>query len=101
MWSFPGRAMSRWRWPRRKRRRFSKIIVFEVPLRLASPTSVQTVLRKRPDEPTLIEVYSTADPAGPWMRNFAATTVAHQPGSPRRRESDGDSPALYKTVDCG
>ncbi len=60
-----------------------KEIAFEVPLRLAQSTCVQTVLRKMPEEPAMIEVYSTATPSGPWMRNFKAQ--AH-PTSPDRPE---------------
>ncbi len=49
-------------------------ISFEVPLRLAKNTCVQTVLQRKPDKPTTIEVYSTAEPSSPWMKNFSAVT---------------------------
>ena len=75
-------------------------IAFEVPLRLAGPTSVQTVLRRRTDEPTLVEVYSTADPAGPWMRNFTATTLPVSQDRPAALNLAEIRQRCTKTVDA-
>jgi len=59
-------------------------IIFEVPLRLANSTCMQTIRRNKADAPDTIEIHSSSEPDGPWTRNFTATCSVGETKAPGR-----------------
>ena len=65
---------------------FAKVlekINFEVPLMIAGPVTVQTIVDGSGEGGT-VEIHSVAEPGAPWMRNVSATIGEAQPDIPTK-----------------
>lgn len=58
-------------------------ITFEMPLMIAGPVTVQTIVNGTGNDST-IEIHSIAEPGAPWMRNVTATVAEAQPDIPTK-----------------